>query len=290
MSDKTDQPKPSPPEKPKGRSAKPKPKRTKSPGPGISIPGAVALAVLAAGAGALGGAALSRAYMPAQDAIDLSPVETQIADLNKARSQTEAKLNRLETAQDRLAKKSAPEPADLSGILDRLDALEQAEAPAADLSGLETRLSALEAGEIAAGTDTDFSDLFARLDALENEPRQSSGSVDLDDIKRRLTALENKPETVAARDIRTIPPFPKQAVLDALETPDPDKKKNWFQRAIDSQITIVDDEHLKTVDTITTLLEQGDLDGALIEIDTLPTAAQDALADWLKSVTGERAK
>ena len=278
------------PEKPKKAAAKPQKKSPKPAGNGVSFPGAVAMSVLAAGAGALGGAAISRAYMPRVDTVDLAPIEKTIADLEKAGKSSEAKLNRLENTQNKLSRQSAPEPVDLSDILGRLDQLERAEAPATDLSPLETRLSALEAGEVAETADMDFSRLYARIDALEKREVAASEPVDLGDIERRLTALENRSQPVPARDIRAIPPFPKQAVLDALSTSEPDKKRNWFQRALDSQITIVDDEDLKTVDVITTLLERGDIDGALIEIGTLPPEAQDALSDWMQSVTGESAE
>jgi hypothetical protein len=91
-----------------------------------------------------------------------------------------------------------PAGTDLSGLEQRLSALETRSAPTADLGDLPDRVATLEALPAATpSAEVDLSPLTARLDALESAMAEAApGSTDEPDLSpllARLTALEDRP-------------------------------------------------------------------------------------------------
>ena len=243
-----------------------------------------------------------------EQALDKIPSENNDQKL----SQLEARLNSLETNQ-----------LSISEIETRIAALEAgivATEGGFDFSDFERRLKALEnsktndheiEAEAADGTGADLSAIETRITALEDklssqEMTEEAGDYSLQDIEARIAALEQSvpnelpdvPAALAPLLVRLdalevkanaapllIPPFPKQAVLDAMVEAGSEEKGNWFQRVVDSQITVVDETHIETVNDITKLVEEGDVKSALKKIETLPGEAQDAAAAWVDAVT-----
>ncbi len=258
--------------------AKAAPKKSKKPARPIGMKTVFVGSVLAALLGALGGFSLTRFALPKSEPVNLSPIETKLADFEKKRASLEARLNRIEATQKTLQ--------------------EERDTPDQDLDDITARIMALESGAVLENSNFDLTDFSSRLSGLElqmSEMAQSGSAtplempegakVDLGPLERRVAALEARIESQKVSATRLIPAFPKAAVIAALETPQEAESKGWFGRLIDSQITIVDGESLKTVDEITILIGQGDIDGAVKLIATLPPSAQTAARDWVKSVS-----
>ena len=211
----------------------------------------------------------------------ISGVEARLASLENAAqdiSAFETRITALEAGT--IAAESGIDFADIDA---RLKALENSapqgeiaddiEKPTAefDMAPIEDRIAALEGrlSSIELPEDTDpnrIADIETRIAALENAEPAAMPDVPaaIAPLLARLDALEAK----ASAAPLLIPPFPKQAVLDAMVEAGSGKKGNWFQRVVDSQITVVDDAHIETVNDITNLVEAGDVKTALKKIET----------------------
>ncbi len=261
--------------KPKDKNSKPQ--KAKRPPKPVGLATLVVFSGLAAILGAIGGYGLSSVLKTETTSIDLTSVEGEIANLEKTQALLEARINRLDATQKSLT--------------------EVNQSPSKALSDIENRIQALESGVAIENSGLDLTNFQTRLEGMELQISElpqtgpNTGqeidipSVDLSPLEQRVALLERQLGELqnAGREDRS--EFPKDAVIASLSSEDTEPSKNWFKRAIDSQITVRDDTHLKTVDEITILIDKGDIKGAIKLIETLPISAQTAAEDWVEAVT-----
>ena len=214
--------------------------------------------ILASLLGAGGGAMLSKIWQT--PVADISPLMTNIQALETENKTLKAQISRLQRDV-----KALPKPA------------------AIDVPEIKSRLKALES---AKPQEID-SDVIARLEAL-NE--QGSEALDLSDIMARLEALENKPAPIISSHITPsllpaaeLKPFPKAAVLAALESSQP--SGGWLKRSLKKHIFIQSEENPHyLVELIIQNIEDGDVDAALSIFEKLPAEAIAAAQPWRDSL------
>ena len=215
--------------------------------------------IIAALLGAGGGAMLSQTLQ--NPATDISPLATNIEALKTENKTLKAQITRLQRDI-----KALPKPAAL------------------DLSDIETRLKALEAAKPQA-IDTD---LIARLEALQKE---GSEVLDLSDITARIEALEARPAPISSANIAPAPsraaitlPFPKAAILKALESSEP--AGGWLKRSLKKHISVQSEDNPQyLVELIVQNIEEENIEAALTAFDKLPAEAKAAGAAWRASLT-----
>lgn len=240
------------------------------------------------------------------------PAETETVDL----SPITARLDALE-ARPMVTEDGTVIDPSLSARLDALESAEPAEMPVTDLTAIEDRLTALEAAmsEQSGGTEesaaTVSPEVIARIEALEQANEIPAEPVDLlplqeridavdsragsleTDITARLEALEARAsdlEADAAEALRSavpIPAFPKTAVLEALSSADAEDQ-GFFKRAVGKHIKVQNENAIKRVTAIESLVASGEIDAALAQIQNLPQPGQDAAAAWVKNVNDIR--
>ncbi len=225
---------------------------------------------------------------PAIDNQAVSDLEDRLADLeDKLGQAAEAPnvskvdpelTNRIETLE-----KAAFEPESLEGLQDiqtriteldtRLTEISQASDTDAvetvDLSPLEDRLTALETG------------LDERLEVLEAREAPELPVIDLSPVETRLDAVEERLDSIPV----TLPAFPRQAVLDAIEASKEDAGKGgWLSRTLSGQVTVQDADLLARLDRIESNVALQDVDAVRQDVLSLPDAAQDALKPWMTKI------
>jgi len=216
---------------------------------------------------------------------DLTDIETRLASLE---------------ASTELANSSSTEVADLSDFSERLETLEKTAFEPATLDGLEAlreRLTELETQLAEAGAsetetllDTAVSQealtdlqtsLDERLTKLETAEVPELPSVDLTPLSARMDALENRVDNLPL----VLPPFPRQAVLDALEATKSDGEKGgWLSRTIGQQVVVQDADILARLDRIESNVGARNITAVKKDVASLPDSAQTALKSWLADI------
>ena len=202
---------------------------------------------------------------------DISALDTRLAALETALSEIPdnsdlyARLDTIEQA--------AFEPQSLTNlktIEDRIEALEsreptQAAGSVSEDSSWETSLTALE------------TDIDNRLSILESAEVVEIPKIDLKPVEKRLADLENRVQAIPI----TLPVFPREAVLEALENAKPDERKGWLSRALGDQVVVQDADLLARLDRIEENVARQDVVAIEQDIASLPETAQKALEPWL---------
>lgn len=252
--------------------------------------------LIAASLGAGGGTFLSKITSPAMP--NLSPLKTQIETALSENKTLKFKIADLEQdLKKSAAQKSVAAPkVDLSGIEQRLDALEAIEPQTQAID--EELLTRLEALQSEGSEALDLSDILARLEKLETQKLVSQTIDEADrkallmelksDLMTEETLLENSdaPRSVLSASTglpvplspADIPPFPKTTILDALSKAD---ESGWIKRTLNKHITVQSEDNPRyVVELIEKDLDAGDLTAAVTKFDTLPEAAQTAAKTW----------
>ncbi len=265
--------------------------------------------------GAVGGGA---GIYAALNKISPKSATTQTVDLSPLEGNFKRLSTRLKTAEDKLqevANRPAPEPTqdfeptDLSDVENRLQALESAPRPEIDpealsalqsaqkdgfkwpdVSNLETRIESLES-EPDAEVQTELpAELLERLtaleeniDSLQNAPSETGQAGEaLSALEARLAALENRPAPIPVVERVSILAFPKDQLMDALETT---KSGNLIEKTLSRHIRVKDaNDPLTLIEGIETDLSGGDLTAALEKFKRLPEPVQSAGQAWYESV------
>lgn len=303
---------PSPEEEMEDEPAEP---RAKSPWKAFILTGVIASLFGAAGGGygVYEGVKRLGPQTAEKPAFDLSPLESQIQDLK-------TRVAKAEAAAKTAANQPAPEvkPVDLSPLETRLKALEAAPAPEIDpealtalqsaqadgfewpnTSALEERLAALETTLDAAPDPAEIpADLLERLDALE-AVAQSSGAGEMsangiseeelsilserfDLIESRLAGLENQPIAAPRIERVTLLPFPKAAMIDAVED---SVEGGLMKRALSKHIRVKDEgDPLTLIDGIEADIAGDRLEDAVKKYDRLPEPVRAVGQAWYNSV------
>ncbi len=304
------------PPKPSNRPPKAEKPARKAQANGVGLFTVLVFSALAAAAGTIGGAVLSDRFAEEDKSPD---VTASLDDIRATQSSLKAQVSRLEAsvkAQKPDTQSAQPGAEEIEELILEFEALE---ARVSDLTNAEygARIAALEAGTVQEGREIDIStlpDLMARIDALEARPEpipsnsdeqntvdisgltarldaleavEAPAQIDLAPIRVRLRQLETRLNTLENTRIVALPDFPRDAVLEALRTDESGESRNWFQRTIDKQITIRDEESIKTVDAIMIRVAQGDSEGAIALLETLPQDAQAAARAWVNQVKEE---
>lgn len=280
--------------------------RTKSPWKAFVLTGFLASLVGAAGGGYGVYEGLKR-FSPEpieQSKVDLSPLESKINNLTDRLTRAEASVKK--TAARPAAK---AEPVDLSGLENRLDAIESApkaeidpEALAAlqsaqkdgfewpDTSGLENRLIALETKLDIATESSASSDIDERLQALETQAETSQSETELsavdverwDDLEARMAALENRPLMSNQAKAVTILAFPKTALVAAAED---NMEGGFMKKALSKHVRVKDeDAPLTLIDGIEADIAKGRFEAAAKKYERLPEPIRAAGQAWYESV------
>ncbi len=217
---------------------------------GVTYPVFLVGLLLASLLGAAGG--VGAAYYFKTEPAELSSLQNDIANLERAVSQLENK----------------PMPkTDLSRIEARLSALENAPAPTLPDIDPET-LSRLESLQEAGAEWPDMSVIEARLEALENRP-----------------AIETQIVTATPETLSISAPiaFPKEALIEAANNQP--VSGGFFKRALSKHVQVKDADHpLVMIDAIETAIADGDLDIAKAKFDALPSTIRSAGQDWRNSL------
>ena len=216
--------------------------------------------IIAALFGAGGGAVLSKTLQ--SPAVDISPLKTTLDALETENKTLKAQLTRLQRDI-----KALPKPAAL------------------DMTSIESRLEALEGAKPQAIDQ----DLLARLEALNEE---GSEVLDLSDITARIAALETRPVLASTTPANITPnqveagsvlPFPKAAILSALETSHP--SGGWLKRSLKKHISVQSEDNPRyLVELIVENIEEGNNQAALTAFDKLPSDAKAAGQAWRESL------
>jgi len=297
-------------------SQKPKPVRKKTKTAdnpaGVSFPVVLVCSAIAAVLGMTGGTWLSAKFAATAPAAELQNAEQQIDPVDFAVLQTDLeKLGRrtanLEKAQaDILGGRASislahsgqvpvvePAPSPESEILS--EAEPDSEAELEKPSEPEVKEVAESGPEIdaniSAESDTnsqameeleiELRSVEDKIAALENRiKKQAQRYAQTDDV----TALEGRVQTLESQADKPpviIPPFPREAVMDAL-TGKTDKKGNWMSGLLGDEVRVVDADVTARLDRIEKYVEAGNIDAIDKELDYLPNETKPVIAQWLQ--------
>ncbi len=287
--------------------------RAKSPWKAFILTGILA-GLMGAGAGGYGAYAALKKFAPTpvvQTDVDLSPIQTQLKQLTDRVSAAETEVQSVSNRPVVEAK-----PVDMSGLEERLKALESAPAPDIDpealsalqaaqkdgfewpdTTALETRIAALEAKADDAATETSSgvelpADLMERLTALEADVERVRNAepalvpeIDediLSGLEARLSTLENRPPPAATVKRVSILAFPKAQMVAAVEA---NMEGSIIQKALSRHIRVKDEnDPLTLIDGIENDLSDGRLTAAVEKFERLPSPVRAAGQAWYESV------
>ena len=239
----------------------------------------------------------------------LERLERQVKDLEKQGPVNAGQLPDMSNVEARLAALEGIETepvdvsADISALKGRIATLEQAAFEPETLEGLsdiQTRLDALEKGAAAKPTDSQSTEavnpnwemslseleasLTDRLDNLEQVELPEAKVVDLSPIESRLDQLETRLNSIPV----ALPPFPREAVLEAIETAklakEAGQKKGWLSRTLGDQVVVQDADLVLRLNRIEENVARQDVKAIEQDIASLPEAAQAALGPWLAQI------
>ena len=283
--------------------------RAKSPWKAFILTGLLA-GLIGAGGGGYGAYAALKKFSPApaaQAAVDLSPIETRLKRLTDRVTAAEA------TAKDTANRPSVEsEPVDLSGIEDRLKALETAPSPEIDpvaltalqtaqkdgfewpdTSALEDRIAALEtdvetvrdAGSASGLDDETLTELETRVMALEDRPISATSAVDakkLTALTARLKALESRSAPTSKVERVSILAFPKARMIAAAEN---NVEGGLLKKTLSQHIRVKSANDPFTLITgIETDISEGRLAAAVKKFERLPPPIREVGQAWYESV------
>lgn len=185
-----------------------------------------------------------------------------------------ARIEALEARTDEAKPVNAQEPVDLSPINDQLNSL------AERLTALEEAAAApaepMINPEVAAELETLGTRLNTAEETLAQGPDLSVVNARMAEIEARISAVEQGPE------IQTLPPFPREDVLNAVANSLGETRKGWFGRVLDSQVKVTPDELILKLDNIEKFLTDQNYDRALREIGELPEPGRKAAEGWVE--------
>lgn len=187
------------------------------------------------------------------------------------------------TARLDILEKAAFEPKSLDALADFRDRIALLEAQIKDtkitLDKAEETPEALAATAVQSEELEQIqSDFEQRLAALETAELPEIPSVDLAPLSARIDALEDRLDTIPV----VLPPFPRQAVMEAIEqSKSKDEKGSWLSRTIGQQVVVQDADILARLDRIESSVELRDIAAIKKDVASLPDSAQTALEAWL---------
>lgn len=298
--------------------------RAKSPWKAFILTGFLAGLIGAIG-GAYGAYAGLKKYAPApvaQVETDLSPIEAKLQRLTDRVSAAETEVEALASRPVVEADPVMAAPVDLTGLEDRLTALETAPSPEVDpealkalqaaqadgfewpetdqieavLSQLDERLSAIEADVNAGGTEVSKDEALSQEERdLANEETRAAlqdlsqrvGSLEtgpdkLQDIVTRLEALENRPLPTPVVERVSILAFPKAQMIEAVEA---NMEGGVIKKTLSRHIRVKDtDDPLTLIDGIESDLSEGRLADAADKFERLPAPVRAKGQAWYESV------
>ncbi len=132
----------------------------------------------------------------------------------------------------------------------------------------------------SAAFSQDIADLRKTIAALESRMTQQSKRfvtvTQLKSVRDQVDALETdfeKPPVL-------IPPFPREAVMDAI-TGKSEKSGSWMSGLLGDEVRVVDADVVERLDQIEILVERGNIDAIQKEVSYLPSEAKPVIDNWL---------
>lgn len=138
--------------------------------------------------------------------------------------------------------------------------------------GLETPPALDNAEELSALSNT-ISDIETRL---SDQSKKYVSRADLQALKKRVEILEDEYEKAPV----LIPPFPREAVMDAL-TGKKEDNGSWMSGLLGDEVRVVDAETVRRLDRIEKSVEAGDINAIKTEVGYLPAQARPVIDSWL---------
>lgn len=265
---------------------------------GVGMKTVLVFSMLAALAGAFGGAAISQAFNLKSSASD--NVQSQLESFSQEKDSLRRDVSQLEETVNSL---KVQKPAELSSLETRMKKLETerklAPAPADDnaYAVIGARIEALENNadmQLSTG-NTLPEDILGRIEMLEKQ----APNADLNEIVDRLDRLEvqsitqpqksQTKQTAPVAEVQKIliPPFPRDAVLDAAAK---SGQSGWLNRTLDKHVKIRDANEVSPeniADQIQAHLDIGDYSEAVALFDTLPSKSRSAGKAWRDAVAAD---
>ncbi len=264
-----------------------------TPRKGVGIKSLIVGMILAALGGAVGGTFLGPRLTPASPVVqtDLSGVNGSLDALARDNKAFKAQILKLQ-------KQAAPAPADLSPLLTRIEALEQAGENAAAPVIDEALIARLEALQGEGSTALDLSDITQRLTALESAAPEQDNQAALQDLYERQAELSLKIDDALANGIKAdviidapaqaasfaLPAFPEADIRAALAGMN--KSESWTKRTLNKHISVrSEDDPENLIEGIKLDLEKNDLEAAASKFDRLPSQLRSAGQAWRAALT-----
>ena len=292
-------------------------KQAKSGDKGVGLPLVLLCSGIAALLGITGGAMLSgKLNPPTTLQADQSQfvAQAELDDVKSTLQSLQARTAVLETAQSELGAGTGETLQDtsLDDIQARLEALESRSQSTAPVEGEKTEnveTASEDSDERAENTSVqndenpdspvsepaaesesseelfelqaELKTLSGSLSALEDKIKTQSGAfvkeAELNAIKRRVKKLEDdfeKPPVL-------IPPFPREAVMDAI-TGKSEKSGSWMSGLLGDEVRVVDADIVGRLDRIEKHVEAGDINAIDKELSFLPPETKPVIDGWLR--------
>lgn len=205
--------------------------------------------------------------IPEQEPVDLSGLETRLAELEAA-------------------PRPEIDPAALSALQDaQADGFEWP-----DQSAVESRIAALETSVEALPETNVPPDLLERLSALEAElealqqieSADSLNETQLSELNSRISALENQPAPEPVIERVSILAFPKAQLIQAVED---NQTGGIVEKTLSRHVRVKNpNDPLTLIDGIETDLSEGRLTDAAKKFERLPAPVRSAGQAWYESV------
>lgn len=216
--------------------------------------------------------------------LEIRDYSQEISEAQKEVATLTAKLNRLEQQVETLGKET---PTSVSGDFDNSLFVAQNEA-IEDLTNRLTTLEkrpnpqpALQNGEGNDDAISVYNDvILSRLEALEGREYMVTEPVNLKPIKTRIDRLEKRLSDLPS----VLPPFPRDAVLKALEDAKANEPKGWFARTFGGQMVVQDADILARLNRIEENVALQNISAIKSDIASLPESVQETLGPWLEQV------
>ncbi len=309
-----------PPEPKPVRKRPPKKKEGGDKAKGVGVPFVLMCSGIATILGMTGGAWIGSTFSPQKTAVSVevaADIQTEMTALQSSLDTLKKRTSTLETKQKEILNRKpaetgmveTPGTGDLAefgedlmplfkDIETRLAALEKQAPMSASTPG--TALETPEAMPVETTEEKDekptkvvdneaadnnaFDDELAELRTsiatletrLSNQSKRFVTVTQLKSIRERVSAMEKdfeKPPVL-------IPPFPREAVMDAI-TGKSEKSGSWMSGLLGDEVRVVDAEVVSRLDRIETFVEAGNIDAITKEVSYLPGEAKPVIENWL---------
>lgn len=136
----------------------------------------------------------------------------------------------------------------------------------------------------------------AQIELEQYDEKISALRLRIDEVERALSAeLENTKALAATPTIVKepvlLPPFPRQAMLEILSTPEDTAQQGWIGKTLKKHISVRNPEDVARANAALDAIEKaaisGDYKGALAQLSELPSQARSAARDWAAALERE---